>query len=194
MMDDKQESVNAIRQQIKEVLEEEKHHLSPRIIPLMEEALVKVFEEGASPKEALNLTQDFIDEIYENGYHLFQSGKFKDALSFFNVLRNLDAMDARFTLAIAITFHRMKKYEEAVGNYVLYAALEPKDPLPYYYLYDCFSKLNLPLASARVLEVAHKLAEKDPQYADLNNRVELELANLKSSEGNAQQEQKSSTP
>lgn len=167
-----------ISQLIKTKLDKEKSKLPANTLPLLEEALNKVLVEGLSIKEALNIPQMMIDGYYENGYYLFKSGKFKEAIKVFQFLSFFDALDRRYVLAIATTFHQMKSYVDAAGYYLEYAALDPTNPMPYYYLYDCFTKMNHPLLAYNALKKAQQIAGENPEYAQLKNKLDLEIVNL----------------
>jgi type III secretion system low calcium response chaperone LcrH/SycD len=167
--------------------------LPTKAIPMIEEALLKVEGKDVPLKEALRLTPDMINEIYQYGFHLYQSGKFKEALPVFNLLRVLSNQDPRFTFSIAACHHQLKNYEEAAGNYMLYELLDATNPLPYFHMYDCFTKLGQPDLALNALHQASRLMDQKPQYAELKGKVDLELAHLKSREGDDKQKQKSST-
>lgn len=164
------------KQVIHEAIERLPGEIPSKFVPVIEEALAKIEIEGATPQEAMEISDDVIDEIYEHGYHFFQSGKFKDALAIFNVLNQLvGGSDPRYVFAIAATHHHMKNYHEAAGYYMLYEALHPTDPLPYYHLYDCFRKIDNQELAANALKSALKLAEQDPKFGDLKTKIEMEL-------------------
>jgi tetratricopeptide (TPR) repeat protein len=95
--------------------------------------------------------------------------------------------DPRYVFAIAATHHHMKNYDEAAGYYMLYEALHPTDPIPYYHLYDCFRKTNNPELAENALRAAFRLAEKDSKYEDLKTKIEMELKQFQSSGSQAKQ-------
>jgi type III secretion system low calcium response chaperone LcrH/SycD len=168
------------KQLIHEAVESVQDKVPSKVLPLIEDALIKIENEGLTPQEAMGISDDVIEEIYEHGYHFFKSGKFKDALAIFSVLNQLvGGSDPRYLFAIAATHHHMKNYVEAAGYYMIYEALHPTDPLPYFHLYDCFKKDNKPEMAVNALKAALRLCEKDPKYADLKAKIELELKNPK---------------
>lgn len=159
-------------------LKEVKDKIPANMLPLMREAALKIHMENTPPYEAMGISKEIIEEMYAQGYHFFQSGKFKDALGQFIIVNQLaGGSDPRFLFAIAATHHQMKNYQEAAGFYMFYEALHRTDPLPYYYLYDCFKNLNEPEMAINSLRGAARLAEKIPQYASLKARIDLELQN-----------------
>ncbi|MFI0434114.1 MAG: SycD/LcrH family type III secretion system chaperone [Parachlamydiaceae bacterium] len=171
------------KQLIQQALEKVKDGVPSTFLPMIEEALLKIELEGLSPAEAMGISQELIEEIYENGYHFFQSGKFKDALVIFNFLTQLaGGNDPRFTFAIAAAHHHLKNYNEAVGYYMLYEMIHPASPLPYYHLYDCFKKMGNPELALAALMTADKIAGDNPAHAGLKAKIEVELKHQQSSE------------
>lgn len=153
-----------------------KDKVPAQVLPMIEEALLRIELEGMSPLEAMEIPQEFIEEIYEKGYFFYQSGKYQDALTLFNFVTYLSGgSDPRFIFAIAATHHQLKNYVEAAGYYMLYEAIHPKDPIPYYHLYDCFKKIGNPELARNALKAAGKLAEKDPRYSELKHKIDLEI-------------------
>lgn len=178
-MDDKMEEVE-IKQFIQAQIEQAKSKLPAKNLPILEEALNKVCLEGSSLKDALNIPQNLIDGYYERGYHFFNSGKFDEALPIFQFLSQLDNKEPRYILAIAATLHQMKNYDEAVVYYLLYGTLDLTNPMPYYHMYDCFSKLGSSDLGANALKAASQRAGQNPRYAELKTKLDLEIASFKS--------------
>ncbi len=164
-----------LAQQIQMVILKEKDHISPEIAPFMKEALHKILIEDMSPKNALGFTEEKIEEMYDYSYRLFQGGKFNQALAICHVLNRLDSTDTRFIFAMAACCHHMQNYPEAIGYYLLYEALDPTNPFPYYHLYDCFLKSGKTALALDILKIAYQLVEKDSQYTDLKGKIEMEM-------------------
>lgn len=170
-----------LKAEIKAELDKQKSNLTSNQLPIFEEALNKAVLEGASLKDALKIPQSIIDGYYETGYLYFNSGKFDKALPIFQYLHTLDSTDTRYLLAIAVTLHQMKKYEEAAGTYILYEILDPTNPMPYYHLYDCFSNMNQPVLAVNALKSASRVAGDNPKYTQLKNKIDVEIAILQPS-------------
>ena len=143
-------------------------------IPRLEEAITKIVVEQVPPRKALGMTPEMLEVIYQQGYLLFQSGKYDDALVIFNVLRLLDVTDARFTFAIAGCYHMKKEYLDAAANYLIYHEMDALNPIPPFHLYDCFNKAHYPSAALMFLQEALVLAGMDAQYSSLRERIQLE--------------------
>ena len=157
-------------------LEKVKGKVPPETLSLIKTALIKATVDGTAPNKLMGISEDFMEEIYTQGYHLFQSGKFKEALNFFDVLLLFKGgNDPRLGMAIAATHHHLKNYEEAIHFYLLHLALHPKEPLAYFHMSDCFKKMNRPGSALHALEKAKHLAMEDEKFAYLRNKIELEL-------------------
>jgi len=167
--------------------------VSPETLPLIEETLLKIGMENLTLCEAMEISKEVVEEFYEQGYHFFQGGKFKDALTIFNLLELFTGgSDPRITFAIPACYHHMKKYTEAAGYYMIYEALHPDEPLSYYHLYDCFKKMNQPLLAYNALIQAKNLVEKEAKYEDLKIKINVELNHLKTLENGVQKNNKAS--
>ena len=191
MVVSKNDDADEFKKQIESLIAE-KGNIPSEVASAIEKSLLQVELENVSVMESLGFSPEMIDKIYEHGYYIFQSGKYKEALPVFNLLRELDGGEAHFTFAIAACHHHLKNYEEAIGNYMLYELLDDTNPLPYYHMYDCFTKMGQPLLAAGALQQAGRLAKQDPQYAELKVRTDLELEHLKSLKKGSQKKQESS--
>lgn len=160
--------------QIQELVKKTDLNLSKEDRLFLEEALSKVILNDELPKNALGITPEVMEAIYQQGYLLFQNGKYDDALIIFNVLRTLDINDSRYTFAIAACYHYKKEYLDAAANYLIYKEMKPLDPIPSYHLFDCYSKANIPLSALFYIQNALALADLDPKYAALKEKIKLE--------------------
>lgn len=175
MSDNKEELEKLQSMELKKVIEKGKENIPIELQAEFEEKMMKVFTSGGSLKKMMNIPQDFLEESYEKGYYLYKSGNFKEALPIFHCLQYLDPDDPRFVFGIAATYHHMKQYQEAAGNYLLYEAFDNSDPLLAYYLYDCFSHLGDRDWAIHFLKKAHYFASEDPKYQALKDKLEVEI-------------------
>lgn len=167
------------RQKFNDIIQKFGDSIPDDVKPMIEDVYVKTVEQGIPLHEVLGITPDVMEVIYQYGYLQFKSGKYKEALVIFNTLKQLYPDDGRFIFAIAATHHYLKNYLEAAANYVLSQLYEPKNPLSYFHLYDCFLKAGYPASAENALELALVAAEADPKYHDLKRRIEIELNQFK---------------
>lgn len=178
MSKDRKEQFDQIKQDIHHIIEQFGDTIPSKAQPLIEETLAKMQADHLSLQEALGFTPAIMEVIYQHGYHFFQSGKYQDALLVFNLLHQLNPEDARFIFAIAGCHHYTKNYMEAATHYIAYELKDSQNPVPYFHLYDCFAKAGYPLIAQKALEEAFYLAGLQPKYAELKQKIQLELNHL----------------
>jgi type III secretion system low calcium response chaperone LcrH/SycD len=127
--------------------------------------LVKIFEQGMAPKDAMKISNDEIACLYSYAYQVFAKEQFKEAREYFKTLLKLDPFNSDFALALGITHHRLKDYEYALHCYMLSALLAQENPLPLFYAYDCFMNLKQDAAAAVMLSNAIVRSGDQPKYA-----------------------------
>ncbi len=172
----KEELTKEMKQLIHAAVQEVKGNAPPETLAMIEETLFKTQVLGYSPKEAMGIPEDWLEEVYLIGYNFFQSGKYERALTIFHLLALLVAgRDPRFTFAIAASYHHMKQYPDAISYYMLYQILDLANPLSYYHIFDCFKNMDNPYLAIKALKTAKELANKDPKYAQLLAKIDLEL-------------------
>ena len=147
--------------------------------PFLSEAYAKMKAGGMLPKDALKLPAELMELAYQYGYNLFQSGKYREALPIFSLLRQLDISDLRTTFAIAACHHYSGEYLEAAGNYLVYKYMDPLNPIPNYHLYDCYMKAEYLQTALYVLQEGIILCDRDPRHGELGERLRLEMEHLK---------------
>lgn len=156
--------------------------LPPKLAPLVQKAIEKVKNEGASLQEALGFSPALMKVIYQHGYHLFQSGKFKDAIDTFTLLHHLDRSNLDYIFSIAAANHQAKDYTAAAAFYMVYEIIDPTNPIPYLHLYDCFMKSGYKRLAYNSLLEAERLAALDPKHSELHTKIQLEMNQYKQEE------------
>lgn len=146
----------------------------------IEQIAQKIVNEGIPPNQALNITEDDEKAMYNHAYKLFQNGRYKQARGLFFFLRTLNPGFYHYSFAIAACCQKLNEYSDAGANYIVCTHIDPLNPVPYFQLYHCFSKLNQPLPALHSILTAIECAKLDPVYAPLEARAKLELAHLQS--------------
>jgi len=135
--------------------------------------------EGKTPKDAMGLSDDYVEGMYSFAYRLYTMGKYDQALQLFRLMVMLNPMESRYLLGLAACYHMLKDYDNASSSYMLCSILDPDDPLPYYHASDCFLQLeDLPMAydSLRLCIIQ---SEGKPDYDQIKNRAEVSMEVLK---------------
>jgi type III secretion system low calcium response chaperone LcrH/SycD len=146
----------------------------PQARHLIEETFAKMKVDRMLLKDALGFSPELMEATYQRGYKLFQNGKYQEALKIFNILRQLDITDKRYSFAIAACYHYTQQYLDAAANYLIYQYMDPLNPVPAFHLYDCYLKANYPLSALYAIQEALVLASSDPKYANLKDKIQIE--------------------
>jgi type III secretion system low calcium response chaperone LcrH/SycD len=142
--------------------------------------LVKIFEKGMQPKEALNITDNEMAQIYSFAFHEFSAGKFAEARELFKMLYTLEPSNADFAIALGICHHRLKDFDYALQLYMVATLLDPETPVPLFYAYDCFMQTGNEMGAGMMLCNVIKKASADPKYARIKMDAQLRLELLES--------------
>lgn len=135
--------------------------------------LAKIFEQGMSPKEAMDISDEDIANLYQASFYYFETGKFRDACELFKFLCILDPMESEFSTALGTCYHRMKEYDNAIRSYMQSAFINPRDPVPLFYCFDCYLNLKDPVSAGIMLCNVIARAGDDPKYAKIKEKASL---------------------
>jgi type III secretion system low calcium response chaperone LcrH/SycD len=147
-----------------------------------EEVMLKVFDEGITPKEAMGFSDEMIEHMYAYGYRLYNLGSYKNAKKVFSSLMIFLPEEARFALGKAASCHRLKEYKEAADNYYLTGLLDVDSPMPFFYMYDCLIQMNRPGKAAQCLKEVIRRCGKHAIFSKVKERCLLLLKNLEKTE------------
>lgn len=145
---------------------------------MQRDLLKKVFIEGKSPAEVMNLTKKNLEFIYSYAYNLYQTGNLDSAIAIFRFLDVLNPTDPRYAFGIGAALHMQKKYVEGADWYIKSAALDPTGPIAYYHASDCYIKANDSKSAQIVLIQAIARCGNNPVYEKLKTKAELMLDQL----------------
>jgi|GEM_PF-1818230 len=140
-----------------------------------EDIFVKIFCDKQRPRDVLGFSVDMMEYIYSYGYRLYNLGKYKDAGHVFTSLTIYDPYEARYALALGASQHRQNNLNEASQNYFRAGYLNPKDPLPFFYLYDCYMKGGILSDALFCLEEALKRMGDNPVFTKMKEKSLLYL-------------------
>lgn len=167
-----------VKEMIEQAMENSGRNISPDFKPKLMDALLKIYEDNKTPKEALEITDELMETMYHHAYTLFKAGKYQKAADFFETLLKFDYTDPRLSFACAACYHYMKDYEKAAVFYFISKEADPLNPIPSFHLYDCYMHLDKPVAASEALAAVIAKSEHDPKYSQLRERALLEKENL----------------
>lgn len=139
----------------------------------------KIIKEGMIPKDAGGISPVYMENMYAQGYRLYNTGKYEEAVHIFRMLIMMNAMEPKYILGLAAAFHMLKEYDTAIQTYMMVGALDPTNPIPHYHSADCFIKMNDPISAMVCLELAISTAGDRPEYAKMRERALLTLESVK---------------
>lgn len=142
--------------------------------------MLKIFEEGQMPGDAMGISIKERAILYKYAHTQFSSGKYLEAREAFKLLLFFEPDQPSFATSLGVCHHRLQQYDLALACYMLAASLDPSDPVPFFYAYDCFVHKNDQAAAGIMLCSSIKRAGDVPQYAALKQRAEGMVAALES--------------
>jgi type III secretion system low calcium response chaperone LcrH/SycD len=145
----------------------------------VEKAVTNIYEGNLSPMKAVGMSPNQAELLYHEAYQLFQSGKYKEALSIFYFLRELEVDSFRYNFAIAACYQYLKDYQNAIANYLMCTYINFKDPMPYYHMYDCYLKQSQLIPALQSIVSVLIAIKKRPEYAKLKEKAVIEYRSLK---------------
>lgn len=169
-----------LREEIQEIMNKRDRPLPPKTREMIEEAALELYEKGDKlPKDVFQITDSQMETIYNYGYQLFQSGKYKDASQFFNFLRTMNPLEYKYWFGSAACHHSLQDFGKAQGEYGVCTLMEPENPIPYFHIYDCHMQQQNPLAAYYALKDLVECARDQTAYSMLKERALMELSKLK---------------
>jgi len=137
--------------------------------------MVKIFEKGMSPKEAMQITDEEVAQIYSFAYSKFSAGQYADSRELFKMLLTLEPLNPDFATALGICHHRLKNYDYAINCYMLGGILDMKSPVCFFYLYDCYVNTNDMVAAGVMLCNVIARCGDQPIYASVKKDAQARL-------------------
>lgn len=131
-----------------------------------------------STKSHFTLNDAQLESLYSFGYQRFKSGRYGEALSFFQVLHEVEPLSFRYAFAMAACYHQLQDYPNALVYYQLAGEYEPTNPEPYFHLYDCLLQLNNLASAYLALNEAILRASDQDKYSKIKEKAGLELSRL----------------
>lgn len=133
--------------------------------------LIKTFEEGKDPRELMGISDKEMANMYSYGFSLFNAGKFEEAKCMFYYMLAIAPFNPIFSNCLGMCYHKLKDYQNAAKYYYQSAFIDVDNPLPYFYAYDCFDKLNDPVSCMEVLGLVLSRAKKDVRYKPIEEKA-----------------------
>jgi type III secretion system low calcium response chaperone LcrH/SycD len=147
---------------------------------LAKEVLLKMEENpGMTIQDAIGISDQALEEVYSLAHTFYNQGKYEKALPLFHFLTGTSPKTYKYVFGLAASYHQIEKYEEAVSGFYIAMHLDLGNPIPAYYITDCFLKQNLQQQALAFAELTIELCEENPEHMILKNRVKLIKDSLK---------------
>jgi type III secretion system low calcium response chaperone LcrH/SycD len=131
-------------------------------------------------RKQMNISDQEIENTYALAYLMHQQKKYEMAAETFKLLMLLNLKDWRFPFGLAACLYGQGQWAEASVFFTTAGELND-DPLPFYYVGDCFHKLGNPEgAKMAYQEVLNRIeSQKDKgRFQALQGQVQLLLQHL----------------
>lgn len=142
--------------------------------------VLEQMEEGMTLQEATGVSNETLEEIYSLAYGFYNQGKYKESAALFEFLAGASPTTYKYVLGLASSYHQLGAYEEASAGFFIALNIESDNPIPAYYIMDCFLKQNLLEEAEEFAELTIEICEDRPEYQDLKGRCELIKKSLRS--------------
>jgi type III secretion system low calcium response chaperone LcrH/SycD len=133
----------------------------------------KIDNEGVMPKDALEFTDQMMEDLYQMAYHLYNSGKIGQALDIFRHLMILDFKSYRYAFGAGACCHQLEDYPTAIIAYTTAFLNDLPNPTPLYYGADCWMELGEWEAANDFYEKVILIAGNKPEYAAMKENAKL---------------------
>jgi type III secretion system low calcium response chaperone LcrH/SycD len=101
----------------------------------------KLFKEDTFQK-AFEVSEEKMEEIYQEGFFLYQRGEYEKASHVFRGLIILNPFRPHYWLGLGGSLQLSKDYEKALYAYGVLVHLSPEDSTPHQHAYECYKALG----------------------------------------------------
>lgn len=143
--------------------------------------IVAEMEKGKTLQEAAGITVSMQEEIYIIAHDYYEQGKYAESLALFQMLARINPNSFRFVYGLASSYHQIRDYINASLGFYTALSLEPLNPMPAFYLADCFLNLDAPEDALNFLDMTIAICEEDKKgtFEKLKERCKLIRSSLK---------------
>lgn len=141
--------------------------------------VLKRMKSGMTVQQAMGVSDETLEEIYSLAYGYYNQGKYKEAIALFQFLSGAAPTVYKYVLGLASSFHQLESYIDAACGFYIALNIEPDNPLPAYYITDCFLKQDLREEAEEFAKFTVKLCGNKAKYQELKERCELIHKSLK---------------
>lgn len=154
-----------IKKIIQTIVNKNRGDLTDEELIQQEEAMIKIFDQGLLPGEALGFSEEFLEVVYGFAYSLYQKNKIEEASQLYRWLKTMVPVNPRYTTALMHCYIQQKKWLPAVALLMEVAYFNPEDPYPFEKMSDCLIEAEHYGFALTAIEKAIERAGDKPEYA-----------------------------
>jgi len=160
-------------QMIDEVTSQASSELNEEQLAILRGILEDVYLNGKNLAEALDLTEQNLEDIYRIAYNNYNASQYLDARNIFTFLTLLNSEEPRYFFGAGAAYQMLKDYPNAIAFYVCCTALDLLNPLPWYHLADCYMNQNQMLDAAVAFNNVLIRTKTNPIYSKIRSRSQI---------------------
>lgn len=130
---------------------------------------------GVINQKSLGMSSDDLEKIYAQAKKLYHSGKYRVSRALFSVLILVHPKCPAALLGHASCSLMLNDLDASIDMFLEYGALVPKDPMPYFYISNCYEKKDDLYSTMIALQTVVNRAGNQPQYQEIKERALLAL-------------------
>lgn len=151
---------------------------APEVKQATKKIVDNVLVSGMMPKDALGLSDQQLENMYAQGYRLYNMGKFIEAKRVFIMLTAANVLEPKYIFGMAACCHMMGDFWEAAELYTRCGMFSKEDPVPFYHAADCYMQLKERIPAAVSLKMVMKRAGERPEFTVIKERAEIMLKTI----------------
>lgn len=144
-----------------------------------QKVLKRMKDEGITLQQATGISDAFLEEMYSLAHAHYEQGNYKESLSLFQFLAGCAPSNFKFMLGLAANLHQMGEYEEALRGFTVALQIDESNPLPIYYMADCFMRLGNEKEAMPLYQAMVEAGKVCPEHRDLAQKSQLILDGYK---------------
>lgn len=126
-----------------------------------------IFENNYSMKNVFDFDPRALEALYALGYSQFKQGQFEAAQDFFSTLVCADHKNSKYLVALGMCHQVRGEYQKAIESYYNIVQINPKYPLAYIHLCECFFKMANWDQFNKCLNILNKLEKMNELNDDM---------------------------
>lgn len=136
--------------------------------------LINTLAEGRMPSaEEFGFTPPMLSDLYAYSYRLFNAGKYEEASILFALLGLIAPENPDYIFALGACNQKLKQYSRALNHYMAAFYLNPKNPLPFFHIADCYMQMKKPGHAIFSLGMVIAQAGNDQKYAVIKQKAQM---------------------